>query len=143
MKIKHLFHIKSPREKVFREIAEVEGLRQWWTSDTRGETRLGGVVEFYFGGHLGCAMKVKALVENKEVLWECTAGHPDWIGTEVRFSLDENEGKTRVRFEHAGWKEDGDHYAICTFSWARYMESLRQLCQTGKGEGFGNPGYRT
>ncbi len=41
-----------------------------------------------------------------------------------------------------GWKEENDFFGACSFSWGRYMESLRQLCQAGKGEAFGSEGYR-
>lgn len=76
------------------------------------------------------------------VQWECIAGFDDWLGTHITFALDENDGKTRVRFEHSGWADNGDSYAACSFSWARYLESLRQYCQTGTGEAFGSPTYR-
>ncbi len=33
-------------------------------------------------------------------------------------------------------------YTSCNFSWGRYMESLRQFCQTGNGEAVGSEGYR-
>jgi len=71
-------------------------------------------------------------------MWECVASPHGWLGHHFHFSLDENEGKTRVRFSHEGWTEEDDLYAICTFSWGRFMESLRQYCQAGKGEPFGN-----
>ena len=35
-----------------------------------------------------------------------------------------------------------DFYAACSFSWSRYLESLRQFCQTSKGEAFESEGYR-
>ena len=60
----------------------------------------------------------------------------------LTFQLSESAGKTLVRFEHAGWKNANDFFAGCTFTWGRYMESLRQYCQTGKGEAFGSEGYR-
>jgi len=87
-------------------------------------------------------MKVITLKKNEWVLWECMAGPEDWIGTRLTFQLSENAGKTVLRFEHAGWKNANDFFAGCTFTWGRYMESLRQLCQTGKGEAFGSERYR-
>ncbi|MBL8993481.1 MAG: SRPBCC domain-containing protein, partial [Spirochaetia bacterium] len=77
MTIKHLFHIKSPRENVFREIATTEGLSHWWTVTTGGESRVGGVLTFKFGQHEGPKLKVTKLVENKEVAWECVEGPSD------------------------------------------------------------------
>jgi uncharacterized protein YndB with AHSA1/START domain len=135
--IKHLFHISTPREKVYKEVSTAEGAAKWWTTATHGDDKVGGTLLVPFGVHATMKFKVKELKPNEKVVWECMDGNPDWVGTTLTFALDENEGKTRVRFEHTGWKEAGDHYANCCFSWGRYMESLRQLCQTGKGMPFG------
>lgn len=68
---------------------------------------------------------------------------PDhWIGTILNFKLDDNDGKTRVRFEHTNWKKADAFYAGCSFPGGDIMESLRQFCQTGKSEAFGSEGYR-
>ena len=139
--IKHLFHINAPRQKVYDELTTIDGLAKWWTTQTSGESKPGGVIQFRFG-EFGNDMKVTGMKQNESVSWECIAGPADWIGTTISFRLDDNEGKTRVRFEHGNWKEADDFYASCSFSWARYMESLRQLCQNGKGEAFGSAGYR-
>ena len=139
--IKHLFHINASREKVYEALTTINGLSGWWTVQTSGDTKPGGIIQFRFGEH-GMNMKVKEAKPDELVQWECVTGSPDWIGTLFTFQLDSNEGKTRIRFEQSGWKETGDFYAACCFSWGRYMESLRQLCQTGKGEAFGSEGYR-
>ncbi|MEO7294042.1 MAG: SRPBCC domain-containing protein [Ginsengibacter sp.] len=139
--IKNLFHINAPKEKVYEAVSTIEGLSNWWTTETTGESKVDGVIQFRFGGG-GPGMKVTAKTPNESVSWECIAGPEDWIGTTFTFKLDENERKTRVRFEQAGWKEAKDFYASCAFSWGRYMESLRQYCQTGKGEAFGSEGYK-
>ena len=59
------------------------------------------------------------------------------------FRLDENNGKTRVRYSYEGFSEMDDSYSNMNFSSAKYLESLRQYCQTGKGEAFGSPSYRS
>jgi uncharacterized protein YndB with AHSA1/START domain len=139
--IKHLFHINVPREKVYEALTGIDGLSQWWTSETSGNSVLGGTIQFRFAGQ-GPDMKVTGLNPNEQVSWECVASPHGWVGDTFHFNLDENDGKTRVRFSHEGWEQQDDLYAICSFSWGRYMESLRQYLQTGKGEGFGQPGYR-
>ncbi len=138
--IKHLFHIAAPKQEVYEAISTLEGVKNWWTVQTTGSSEPGGVMAFRFNG-AGMDFKVKSLKPNESVSWECVAGFADWIGTTITFFLDENDGKTRVRFEHAGWREAGDHYAACSFSWGRYMESLRQLCQAGVGKPFGSEAY--
>ena len=140
--IKHLFHINATRSDVYKAINSIEGLQTWWTVDTSGSTKLNGIMQFRFGNHGGPDMKVIQLKPDEKVSWECTASSHGWQGHTFTFQLDENEGKTRVRFSHDGWQEQDDYYAICSFSWGRYMESLRQLCQTGKGEAFGSESFR-
>ena len=48
--ITHLFHIDAPREKVFLAVSTINGLQQWWTEQTSGSDKIGGVIEFRFGG---------------------------------------------------------------------------------------------
>jgi uncharacterized protein YndB with AHSA1/START domain len=140
--IKHLLHINAPRQKVYDALTTINGLSHWWTTQTSGDTKPGGIIEFRFGEQFLNKMKVLELKPNELIKWECVGGPPDWIGNIISFRLDDNDGKTRLRFEHADWKESNDFYAACSFSWGRYMESIRQLCQTGKGEAFGSEGYR-
>ena len=61
----------------------------------------------------------------------------------MKYELDENDGKTRVRFTYEGFDVMDDSYANMNYSSAKYLESLRQYCQTGKGEAFGSPSYRS
>src|ERR1700740_1098409 len=97
--LKHLFHIAAPKEKVYEAITTIDGLAAWWTKQTSGDNKVGGVLEFRFGQQFFNKMKVKELKPNESVTWECIGGADDWIGTVFIFKLDENEGKTRVRFE--------------------------------------------
>ena len=138
--IKHLLHINASREAVYHAIATLKGLSNWWTVQVTGDEKIGGIIRFRFGDQ-GPDMKVTGLKPFDLVTWECVGGE-GWIGNEFSFVLDENDRKTRIRFEHSGWNETGDFYASCSFSWARYMESLRQYCQAGKGEAFGSDNYR-
>jgi hypothetical protein len=61
----------------------------------------------------------------------------------MKYDLDENDGKTRVRYSYEGFSEIDDSYANMNYSSAKYLESLRQYCQAGKGEAFGSPSYRS
>ncbi len=140
--IKHLFHINASKQKVFEAISSINGLSNWWTIQTTGNTAVGGIIQFRFATMGGMDMKVTELKPNESVAWECVASDHGWIGNTFSIRLDENDGKTRIRFSHNGFTEQDDSYASVCFSWARYMESLRQFCQTGKGEAFGSEGYR-
>ncbi len=134
--IKHLFHISAPQPKVFEKITTLDGLRGWWTDHTSGSTQLNETIKFEFPPHFVNKMKVIELQKNELVKWRCLEGETDWIGTEFTFHLSRNNEKTCLRFEHSKWPTNDDFYAHCTFSWGRYLESLRSLCETGKGKPF-------
>lgn len=140
--IKHLYHIDSSQQKVFEAISTIDGLTNWWTVQTKGDSIIDGKIQFDFGDFQGPKMKVIELQTNNKLMWKCVESPHGWVGHTFEFFLDENDDKTRIRFTHDGWDEQDDFYAMCNFSWGRYLESLRQYCQTGRGEAFGSEGYR-
>jgi uncharacterized protein YndB with AHSA1/START domain len=140
--IKHLLLINSPRDKVYKAISTIDGLSNWWTSDTKGDSKPGGEIEFRFGPYPPLILKVSELKDNEIVEWKCESDMMGWKDTKLKFLLDDQDDKTRVRFEHSNWKETDDDFAAVSFTWTRYLSSLKQFCQTGEGEAFGSPGYR-
>ena len=48
--ILHSVGIKSSQSEVYKALATREGLAAWWANDTRGESKVGGVVQFTFTG---------------------------------------------------------------------------------------------
>lgn len=140
--IKQLFHISASKEKVYKAIDTIEGLGNWWTVDTKGDTSLQEKIKFTFGEYGGPTMQVVERISNEKIKWTCIDEEHPWYKHQFSFTLDGNDGKTRLRFSHEGWAENDDFYSMCSFSWGRYLESLRQYCQTGKGEAFGSDGYR-
>ena len=85
--ILHKVGIKSSSlNDVYKALATVEGLSGWWTSDTQGESKVGGVIQFRFGAG-GFDMKVLELQPAKRVLWQVVDGPEEWIGTKISFDL--------------------------------------------------------
>ena len=78
-------------------------------------------------------MKIITLTPNKKVEWKCINSIEEWIGTEVSFDMEEKDGKTIVRFAHAGWRAVTDTFAGCTYDWAIFLKSLKSFCETGSG----------
>ncbi|HYF43985.1 MAG TPA: SRPBCC domain-containing protein, partial [Ramlibacter sp.] len=61
------------------------------------------------------------------------SGPPDWIGTQLSFSLAEQDGMTIVLFAHRGWREQAESMAHCSMKWAVFLLSLRELVEHGQG----------
>ena len=134
--IKHFLSIKASSEKVYRAITEQEGLASWWTRETIAKPQIGSIAEFKFGDRYHNKMRIIRLESQKIVEWECLMGDKEWIGTTFRFELIPDKENTNLRFTHGKWKEMTDFFASCNFQWGHYMRSLKDYCETGKGEPF-------
>jgi uncharacterized protein YndB with AHSA1/START domain len=137
----HLFHINKSTLDVFNALTSQEGLSAWYTKTENGDALGGEQVTFHYGS-MQVTVALKMYVPGECLEWECVASSLPMVGHTFRFDLDENDGKTRVRFAHHGFDVQDDMYANMNFSWAKYLESLRQYCQTGIGEAFGSEHYR-
>lgn len=134
--IKHLLHISASVSEVFKMISTIEGIQKWWTVQTYGQDQEGGLIHFDFSKRYQNAFRVTKRVEDHHLVWKCESGAEDWIGSEVSFQLDESDGKTRVRFSHYNFQELNDFMAGCSFTWARYLISLRDVCEGREGDPF-------
>ncbi|MGW5723026.1 SRPBCC family protein [Amycolatopsis sp. NPDC003865] len=124
-------HNATP-EKVYDALTTIDGLAGWWTEKTEGETAPGGVIAFRFipGGF---DMKVLELDPGRLVRWEVVDGPPEWIGTTIRWDIEQRDDYTIVLFKHEGWREAVEFMHHCSTKWAIYLMSLKRLLETGEG----------
>ena len=136
--ILHKVGIKSTSlGDVYNALATVEGLSSWWTSDTRGESNVGGELQFRFGDG-GFDMRVLELEPGKRVLWQVVDGPEEWLGTKISFDLNQNGDWTVIFFKHLGWKAPVEFMHHCSTKWAVFLLSLKSLRETGKGSPWPN-----
>ena len=141
--IKLLLHINSPKEKVFKALTESSELSKWYTTIVNGIFNLNEIITVEFVNFAEFKFKVVVLVPNESIHLEIVESKFDNTGHLMKYDLDENDGKTRVRYTYEGFSEMDDSYANMNYSSAKYLESLRQYCQVGKGEAFGSSSYRS
>ena len=131
--ILHKVGIKSSSlDDAYQALTTIKGLSGWWTSDTRGERRAGGIIQFRFGAG-GFDMKVLELDSARRVEWLVVDGPQEWLGTKVIFELRQEADWTIVLFKHQGWKEPVEFMHHCSTKWAVFLLSLKSLLETGKG----------
>jgi uncharacterized protein YndB with AHSA1/START domain len=137
MDILHRVGIKASSEQVYRALATRDGLAAWWTRNTQGDSKVGGVMEFRFSAEGreigGFDMKVLELSPAERVLWQVVDGPAEWIGTRVSFELKQEDGYSIVLFRHLGWKEPVEFMHHCSTKWATFLMSLKALVETGTG----------
>lgn len=125
--------IKAPSETVYHALTTEEGLSGWWAKQTTARPEIGFLNTFTFGTFVN-KMKVAELTPREKVAWTCVESIDEWAGTFISFALEDKGEKTLVRFTHGGWKGITDMFAACTYDWARFMTSLKSLCETGTGQ---------
>ncbi|MFC3108647.1 SRPBCC domain-containing protein [Undibacterium arcticum] len=133
--ILHRVGIKSSLDEVYKALSTRDGLAAWWTNNTQGESKVGGVFRFSAGGSDvgGFDMKVLELHPAKRVLWQVVDGPAEWIGTKISWELKQDGEYSIVLFKHQDWKEPVEFMHHCSTKWAIFLMSLKSLLETGKG----------
>jgi uncharacterized protein YndB with AHSA1/START domain len=89
--ILHRVGIKASLDEVYQALATREGAAAWWTTNTQGQSKIGGLLEFRFssdGKEIGgFDIKVLELQPGKRVAWQVVEGPAEWIGTKISFDL--------------------------------------------------------
>jgi uncharacterized protein YndB with AHSA1/START domain len=136
--ILHRVGIKTSPDKVYQALATPEGVAGWWTAETTGDKKAGGMIKFRFSEHgreLGVFdSKILDLQPNRRVEWQVVNGPDEWVGTKICFELKQEGDYTIVMFKHAGWKEPVEFMYHCNTKWATFLMSLKSLGETGKGQ---------
>jgi uncharacterized protein YndB with AHSA1/START domain len=135
--ILHRVGIKAPVDAVYKALATRDGVAAWWTSNTQGESKVGGVLQFRFsaGGVEigGVETKVLELDPPKQVLWQVIGGPDEWIGTKINWELRQEGEYAIVLFKHQGWKEPVEFMHHCSTKWATFLLSLRDSMEKSDG----------
>ena len=137
--IDHLLHINAPISKVFKAISEADNIKQWYTNDVVDNP---DKTKTFKWGEMFLIVKCDE-IENEKITWEFLESSMPIESLTMTYELSDNEGKTRVKFSYGNFSEKSDFYANQNFSSGKYLESLRQFCQTGNGEAFGSDSYRS
>ena len=131
--ILHRVETKCSPNDAYRALSTLEGLSGWWTTDTQGQSNVGGAIKFRFGSRGGFDMKVLELEPAKRVLWQVVEGPSEWIGTKVSFDLKRDGDFTAVLFKHQGWREPVEFMHHCSTKWAMFLMSMKSFVETGEG----------
>ena len=138
--IHHVFTIAASPAQVYESLATIEGLADWWTTEVGGRPDVGSVIDFTFGGDFNPGMRVTALEPDAGVGWELAGGHSNWEGSTFEFRLERTGSGTLVRFwQYYGRTLSDDDFGIYNYNWGYYLESLRLLCETGRGKPYRPP----
>jgi uncharacterized protein YndB with AHSA1/START domain len=146
--------IGAPAATIYNAITSQAGLAAWWTRETMAKPETNTVARFAFGQYFK-EMKIVALKPGQQVMWTCIAGAGEWVGTSISFTLEGGDRNTLLKrypemgdqiqqqkgdnelalllFAHDDWKAYTPMFAECSYTWGRFLRSLKLFCETGKG----------
>jgi uncharacterized protein YndB with AHSA1/START domain len=130
--IKHQVTIDAPAHTIYALVATKAGIKKWLTKSDgwriEGDENTGGTLLFYFhDGHH--EMKVLKLDPNKEVWWECTVGHPEWLGTSVSFIIESKKDNCVLHFAQGGWAKQTEFYKQCDQVWKGCVSDIKKQAE--------------
>ena len=130
--INHQITIKAQAQKIYELITTKTGIQKWLTKEDgwniKGKETIGGTLLFYFGENHH-EMKISKLIPNTEVTWDCTVGHPEWIGTSVSFTIESKGDKNILYFAHKGWANQTEFFEQCRQVWERSVIDIKNAVE--------------
>ena len=129
--IHHHFLIKAKLGAVMQAVSTPEGLDTWWTKTASGSPTQESPYALGFGTTCEWHAVVTRSADTEFEL-QLTEADSDWMGTRVRFQLEEADGSTQVRFHHTGWPESNEHQRQSSYCWAMYLRLLKRYVELGE-----------
>ena len=134
------FTVEQSPEEVFAAINNVGG---WWSGEIDGDAgKVGAEFTYRYKNIHKSTQKVTEFVPGKKVVWHVTGAEltfvkdrTEWIGTDMVFDIARKDGKTELRFTHAGLVPAFECYGGCSGAWGELVgRNLRNLIITGKNQ---------
>jgi uncharacterized protein YndB with AHSA1/START domain len=131
--------IDVPHHETYEAFTSLGGMRSWWTNAISGNPEKGGELRLEFGMNRHVTFSVSAIKKNSLfALTGIESNFPqgeEWIGTTTTFKVGTNaKHHTSFSFTHEGWKDDAKFYTAANKQWNERIQSLKKLCENGKGD---------
>ena len=129
--LKHEIFISADAETVRSALSTAEGLRGWNTPLVEGSGEIGTVWNLKYSGRPEFSWRIDQ-DDAEEILWTCTKGPGDSVGTTAAFTLVSTEdGRTKLGVTHGGWPHDEANFIKCNTIWGALMDHLREYVESG------------
>lgn len=132
------FSVDQTPAEVFAAINNVRG---WWSGEIDGDaSQLNAEFGYRYKDVHFSKQKVTEFIPGKKVVWHVVDSNlsfandkTEWTGTNVVFEISQKDGKTELRFTHAGLVPQFECYGSCSNAWGMLVNgNLRHLITTQK-----------
>ena len=126
--IKHAIQIEAAADRVFSLVANAEGFKEWWAADVAIDKAACFADLGFFNRSTVYRLRSAQLAAPTRAQWQCESGK-EWDGTRLLFDLAEQNGRTQLRFTHAGWAAETDYFTSCNTTWGELMFRLKAAAE--------------
>jgi uncharacterized protein YndB with AHSA1/START domain len=132
--------VEADPNVAYDAVSTSEGLNGWWSNHTEGPQGVGSTMQVAFpDAPMTFDFEITEETAGERVAWRCLSGPPEWIGTDVSFTIQtDDEGNTSVLFAHDGWKTTKESFPFIAYSWAQILPRLKKLVESGERDPFFN-----
>lgn len=122
---------------VYDALSTSEGVNGWWSDHTEGPSGIGSTMRVAFpDAPITFDFEVVEERPGERVAWKCLSGPPEWVGTDITFDIQTDDGNMSVLFAHDGWATTGDSFPFIAYSWAQILPRLKKLSESGESDPF-------
>jgi hypothetical protein len=112
-------------------VASAQGCTEWWAADVTENQSSGNVDLGFFDRATTYGLRPVQIAAPHRAHWLCETGK-EWSGTRLLFDLAEQNGKTSLRFTHAGWQAETDYFVACNTTWGELIFRLKAAAEGKK-----------
>ena len=129
--IDHEIKIAATSERVFAALTTPEGVKSWHNPIVAGDGAVGSEWVFSFADHPEFGWEVVSSESPERVVWRCTRGPGDSVGTTATFTLVAAGERTLLELQHSGWPGTHGNFRKCNTTWGVLLHHLRDYVETG------------
>ena len=131
------FPVDAEPKLVYDALSTSECVNGWWSDHTEGPSGVGSTMKVAFpDAPITFDFEVVEERPGEMVAWKCLSGPPEWVGTDITFDIQTDDGNTSVLFAHDGWATTGDSFPFIAYSWAQILPRLKKLTESGESDPF-------
>jgi uncharacterized protein YndB with AHSA1/START domain len=125
------FDVDAPPRTVLDALKTSEGIRGFWTSNAEVPAEVGKTLRLGFAVAPAPFDLRLERSDDSGVAWSTETFPPHWVGTTIRWDVQQREGGSTVAFRQDGFADIGDA-GSAAYTWGQIMVHLKQYAETGR-----------
>ncbi|MCL6293880.1 SRPBCC family protein [Jejuia spongiicola] len=119
----HQIEFSSSPKQVFYALND--GIHNWWGKTSNSQFKTGGQFTITFENEYWWTFKILEYTPNKELVWKCIGGEPnfnkEWVGHVLHWQIEEKETKTILNFNQIGLTPELHCFEVCSSTWDMFI----------------------